>query len=761
MQRRMVAVCRLRQTFLGETKLLLAQPHAATMLHAWRHASTAVAAQRAAASVAAHLPTGALLLAAPLPLLLPPSRGFASKSPIGRSGIARAENPWGTNKSSGNRAANAAPSQQQAQTTTQPPPPRQERNSSSDFGARNAWSSRSRDGGSNSAASGSGSSGGKKRYHPRTLGAAAAAANPRPAAARSSVTNPSGPAWAPVAAKFAEASAWTPAPQKAWSRGGGAKHSSQTAAPQTGAGAQSWARSAARRERSHGAPLPDLSAGPAPAQAQAPPAAGSHKRGSRPTAEGRSSYRHGGERDARSKMRERERYTPPTAPSAAFDPSSSADVSRVPRSPRSFPETADLEEDVMEDVEATKSAAEFWTHFPSVNNSATKKGAAAGTKPGEAPQVPQRLVPLPPEPEQYKPVFLNHPPPSSNASPGATSSAAAAPSRRAVPAPAAAKVRGSELSELMGTSVGSVSLNRSTLRLGVLLPDPAPQDLGFVDPEAPPPSEADRALEAFHDRVRQRIEGLCQQLATDTGADLTTHPLHVDMCAEFVPMDLADVTGGAAAALAAAPSSVSASSSSLPPDPLLVLQLFESSIRHAPNSHRGHLRIRADASTGQGSGVRGTALKGQGFFPSFVDYFKHAAARVHRDANEAKLMARSAMIRAVGWKPTQENAAVATEEPEEEEGEETEADAEHAEPVTESSEQSDATASSTTATPAASKPAAAAATTSKPPSRRLRLRNVSAQLPQPLAGLTVMDATAGFGVDAFALAMVSLLARPV
>lgn len=733
-----------------------------TMMHAWRNARTAAPSQRALASASSRsavtlLHWRPLLSAAPRSWLLHSSRGFASKNPFGRGGVARAENPWG---SSSRRATNATHAQQQHPPPQ--PPPRNERGANrsspgtrnSESGARGAWATRSRDG------SGSAGSGGKKHYQPRTLGAAAAAANPRPKTEARSATNANGPAWAPVAAKFAEATAWTPAPQKAWSRGGGTKQSETSAQPSSSAGAQSWARSAARRERSHGVSLPDLSA-PAPTQ----PPAGSHKRGSRPTAEGRSSYRHGGERDARSKMRERERERYPSSSAASTlssDPSSSStDASRPSRSsPRSFEQTADLEEDTQEHVESTKSAAEFWTHFPSVSN-AVKKGATTGSS--SAAQVPQRLVPLPPEPEQYKPVFLNHPASSSNAAPPAAATNAASRSRSA-PAPAKAKVRGSELNELMGSSIASVSLNRSTLRLGVLLPEPPPADIGFVDPEAPPPSEAERALEAFHAGVRLRIEGMSQELASATGAELVTHPLHVDMCAEFVPMDRQDVTGGTATIAAApAPASGSSASSTLPPDPLLVLQLFESSIRHAPSSHRGHLRIRADASTGQASGVRGTALKGQGFFPSFFDYFRHAAARVHRDASEAKLMARNAMIRAVGWKPAQDNIAAAEEAEEEEEGEEddeatTDAEAEQAAQSESPKESASAHAASASSTPASATPSktfAGTSASSKPKSRRLRLRNVSTQLPQPLAGLTVMDATAGFGVDAFALAMVS------
>ena len=353
--------------------------------------------------------------------------------------------------------------------------------------------------------------------------------------------------------------------------------------------------------------------------------------------------------------------------------------------------------------------------------------------------------------KKYVPVFINRPPPpqQQHQQNDATSAASAASqSYTAPPRPAAPAVeparRGAERAELMGSSLPSIPIDRDNIRIGVLLPEPpavnpAADEVATAVAAVATPSVA-AAISAADERLRLQIEGLCQDVASRTGAALVTHPLHVDLCAQWVSMgsglspaaaaaaaaeeaeaariqqaqsqkrkkrrgEVAEPTPDPAAAAAAAAAEAAAAAPMLP-----VLQLFESTVRHSGSSSRGLMAKAAGPP------------KGSSFYPSFYSYFSHVASRVNRNTAEAKLLARAALVRAVRWKPAEAETEAQFRAQEEE------------------------------AVAAAAATAAAGSAPKKAAPTRMKLRDVN-QLPQTLAGVTVLDATAGFAVDAFNLSV--------
>jgi hypothetical protein len=518
----------------------------------------------------------------------------------------------------------------------------------------------------------------------------------------------------------------------------------------------SWAKSAERRARATGIGIADSTSHSIP---DPPPQ--------------RSSYRQGGERDARNKAKTAgPRYDHPSnfqlpKGQQIGDARAGGSGPRLPR--QSFEQKAEAEEDVFEEIESTQSAKEFWTHFPkphqhnsqTQNNSNQRTGAVEPRvlQPQKEQQQQKQSRTSPQRPEhqdedqhsygrpvdikqKYTPVFINRPNPQNDAAAASTTPSRTTPKASTsiesratqlsgTPSVPTQRRRGAERDELMGLHLPLGPLNRHSIRVGVLLPPDLPEEEEIgLDGEEPDEELAAFIAQQRKEDVDQRhaLQALAQTVSTELGVPLITQPTSVDMAVRVTHLGLSSDAHGLSEEEIALreearktrerqradraahlrrrwqkknpdnltpPSPLPESEKPVPkPVHVPVVQIYETSVAHQvrPNNRSNRHITSQQRSVAKLGG--GTCIH-----ISFYQYFSNLATRV-RDDRDALL--HSPMIRAITWGSVK-------------------------------------------------KPTIAHSPGQPPSPKRLRLRNVD-QLPQLLAGMTILDATAGLASHAFVLA---------
>jgi len=503
----------------------------------------------------------------------------------------------------------------------------------------------------------------------------------------------------------------------------------------------------------------------------------------------RSGYRHGAERDARGKhprTRQARRVGGVAARvlSALDSDAVQSDLDRealrsaassIPfRAPlRPSPVTMEEAAEVAEEearmgeelIEPTHSSKEFWENFPierelrEEQQKGGRKKTATHTTPSQPRPTPHsyetsasasstsyRAVVYDPrfERDAYKPEPDHEP--ETETVPSPTPADESAPSAPVFP-PAATRrevrrtAHQEELHEALSGGLPSVQLHRGNVRVGVLLPNMEHDVTNAAD---------ERTIQA----EREELYGRCQEIATQTGLPLINHPLQVDMMLKFVhPADRTTSTpeqqsSDVAADDASSPSSsfssstpTSASTSHTSSSP--ILQLIESNARP--------LTLRKGQNLNPNRGL------GQSFFVNFHQYWdellkrggvaeqKEKTGKVKGSGSKLastkedeffKPIVDSPLIKAIRWGMNKNGSL------------------HHGITATVSSADSSTTSFLTDATHSSSISASSSTPSSSSHTSSHEdeeIRSIS-QLPQPLSGLTVVDATAGFAVDAFTMA---------